>query len=124
MKFLRVEWKNQIYSLWAEKDGETLWIHYQGSTWKWIPPVKTPMSSDSSVSNIKESISAPMPGRIVELPFQKGFKVKKGEVLLVLSAMKMEYTFKAEAEGVIEDILCQSGDQVEADQVLMRMKYV
>ena len=124
MKFLRIEWKNQIYNLWAEKDGETLWIHYQGSTWKWIPPEKILNSSDSSVSNIKENISAPMPGRIVKLPFQKGSKVKRGEVLLVLSAMKMEYTFKAEAEGVVEDILCHSGEQVDADQVLIRMKYV
>ncbi|MCY4512826.1 MAG: acetyl-CoA carboxylase biotin carboxyl carrier protein subunit [Bdellovibrionales bacterium] len=124
MKFLRIEWKNQIYNLWAEKDGEKLWIHYEGSTWKWIPPAKVQVGSDSSASNRKEIISAPMPGRIVDIPFQKGSKVKKGEVLLVLSAMKMEYTFKAEAEGVIEDILCQSGDQVEADQVLIRMKYV
>lgn len=124
MKFLRVEWKGKIYNLWAEREGEKLWIHYQGSTWQWIPSKKTRVNFIQSAQTGKNVISSPMPGRILKLPFEPGSKVKKGDVLLVLSAMKMEYNFKAEAEGFIEEVLCQSGDQVEADQVLMRVKYV
>ena len=124
MKFLRIEWNGKIYNLWAEREGKKLWIHYQGSTWQWIPAKRIRMSSIQSSQNGKNAISAPMPGRILKLPFKTGAKVKKGDVLLVLSAMKMEYNFKAEAEGFIEEVFCQSGDQVDADQVLIRVKYV
>ena len=123
MKFLRIDWNNKVYNLWIERDGEKFWIHYQGSTWQWKPPEKTRMVSIPSSRNAKESLSAPMPGRILKLPVKKGAKVKKGDVLLVLSAMKMEYNFQAEGEGIIEEIFCQSGDQVDADQVLIRVKY-
>ena len=123
MKFLRIEWNNKVYNLWAEREGKKLWIHYQGSTWQWKPPEKTRRASVPSSRRAREVLSAPMPGRILKLPVKKGAKVKKGDVLLVLSAMKMEYNFQAEGEGVITEILCQSGDQVEADQVLMKVKY-
>ena len=124
MKFLRIEWNNKVYSLWVEKEREKLWIHYQGSTWQWKPPERTRVASAPSFRSAREALSAPMPGRILKLSVKKGARVKKGDVLLVLSAMKMEYNFQAEGEGVIEEILCQSGDQVDADQVLIRVKYV
>ena len=123
MKFLRIEWKNKVYGLWAEKEGERLWIHYQGTTWQWIPSEKV-ADSDLPPQNLKNVISAPMPGRIIKLPFKKGAKVNKGDVLLVLSAMKMEYSFRAETEGCIEKVLCKVGDQVDSNQILIRVKYV
>ena len=123
MKFLRIEWKNKVYGLWAEKAGEQIWIHYQGTTWRWAPSGKV-TDAISSPQNLKNTISAPMPGRIIKLSFEEGAKVKKGDVLLVLSAMKMEYNFRAEAEGCIEKILCKLGDQVDSDQILIRVKYV
>lgn len=123
MKFLRIEWKNKVYGLWAEKENERFWIHYQGTTWQWAPPEPI-TDSVSSPRNLKNFISASMPGRIIKLPFKEDAKVNKGDVLLVLSAMKMEYSFKAEAEGFIEKILCKLGDQVDSNQILIKVKYV
>ena len=118
MKFLSLEWKGEMYHFWAERDGDRLWIHWKGTTWLYHPPLASQPDED-----LKNVILSPMPGRIVKLPFQPGDRIKKGDVLLVLSAMKMEYSFKAEAEGQIEKVFCKAGDQAVEDQVLIKLKY-
>ena len=68
-------------------------------------------------------ILSPMPGQIQAISVQKGEKIKKGQALLVMSAMKMEYAFQAEASGLVREICCQEGQQAEARQILMRIDY-
>jgi 3-methylcrotonyl-CoA carboxylase alpha subunit len=45
--------------------------------------------------NIQGSLSAPMPGKVIALNVKKGSKVKAGDVLVILEAMKMEHSIKA-----------------------------
>ena len=54
----------------------------------------------------------------------KGTKVKKGQPLCVLEAMKMMNTLESEFDGVIEDIAVSNGDLVEFDQVLFTLRTV
>ena len=51
--------------------------------------------------------------------FKKGSKVKSGETLVILEAMKMEHSIKASEDGVIADIFIKENDQVENGAVLM-----
>ena len=62
---------------------------------------------------------APMPGKVVNLKVKKGSKVKSGETLVILEAMKMEHSIKASEDGVISDIFIKENDQVENGAVLM-----
>ncbi len=58
------------------------------------------------------AISAPMPGKILEIRTEVGSRVKAGEVLLVMEAMKMEQALYAPGDGIIADICFVAGDQV------------
>lgn len=64
-------------------------------------------------------ISSPMPGKVVKLPYKKGDKVKAGETVVVVSAMKMESEYKVNTDRVIKDIKVKEGETVKADQPLV-----
>jgi 3-methylcrotonyl-CoA carboxylase alpha subunit len=57
-------------------------------------------------------LTAPMPGKVVAVIASNGQAVKKGEPLVIMEAMKMEHTISAPADGVVEEVLYQVGDQV------------
>ena len=65
------------------------------------------------------AIATPMPGKITGVFVEEGQRVKKGEPLLVLEAMKMEHTIKAPAAAVVESLGCAVGDQVEEGATLV-----
>jgi 3-methylcrotonyl-CoA carboxylase alpha subunit len=58
------------------------------------------------------SLTAPMPGRIIQVMSRPGDAVKKGQALLILEAMKMEHTITAPADGVVKEIHFAAGEQV------------
>ncbi len=65
-------------------------------------------------------IKAPMPGKIIAVQIEKGARVKKGDALVTLEAMKMEHALSAAADAVIDDVLVKEGDQVEEGAALVR----
>ena len=67
-------------------------------------------------------IGAPMPGVVVDVRVKEGDAVKKGDVLFVLSAMKMESTIVAPSDGTVEALLINSGDNVEAEDLLATLE--
>ena len=58
-------------------------------------------------------LTAPMPGKIVAILVKKDDVVVKGTPLLIMEAMKMEHTIAAPRDGVVEELLYATGDQVE-----------
>ena len=65
---------------------------------------------------------APMPGKVIDLKVKVGSKIKKGDTLVVLEAMKMEHTVKAVEDGVIDELFVSQNDQVENGALLMVIK--
>ena len=63
-------------------------------------------------------MNAPMPGKILNIKANAGQAVKKGEVLLILEAMKMENEIVATSDGTIASINVTVGQSVEAGDVL------
>jgi 3-methylcrotonyl-CoA carboxylase alpha subunit len=65
---------------------------------------------------------SPMPGRVVTVHVKTGDPVEPGQPLLVLEAMKMEYTVRAGVAGRVEKMLCKEGDMVDAEMPLVDIK--
>lgn len=67
-------------------------------------------------------VSAPMPGKILNVKANVGASVKKGDVVLILEAMKMENEVVAPEDGTIASINVAAGDSVEAGDTLATLK--
>ena len=63
-------------------------------------------------------VTAPMPGTILDVKVSVGQSVKKGDVICVLEAMKMENDIPAPCDGVIASVNVQKGASVAANDVL------
>ena len=68
------------------------------------------------------SIKAPMPGTILDVKVNVGDKVKFGQTLAILEAMKMENDIPATGDGEVAEIRVKKGDAVETDAVLIVLK--
>lgn len=75
--------------------------------------------ADSATQTEGKTMLAPMAGTILRILVKEGQRVKKGENLIVLEAMKMENEIVADEDGVIRRILVKANDSVESDQPLL-----
>ncbi len=80
------------------------------------PEVKQRVKAEPGNAN---HVGASMPGMVVSIAVQPGEKVKKGQALLNLEAMKMQTTIHAERDGTVDDILVTTGSQVETGDLLL-----
>jgi len=69
-----------------------------------------------------EIVTAPMPGKIIELLVEESSEVKEGEAILILEAMKMQNEILAQVAGKIRKINVKAGDSVTKDDVLMEIE--
>jgi propionyl-CoA carboxylase alpha chain/3-methylcrotonyl-CoA carboxylase alpha subunit len=74
---------------------------------------RSPVAAEST-----GGLRAPMPGRIRKTLVRRGDEVAKGQVVLVLEAMKMEHAIRAPQDGVVTRLEHREGDLVEAGAVL------
>ncbi|MGY8952778.1 MAG: acetyl-CoA carboxylase biotin carboxyl carrier protein subunit [Flavobacteriales bacterium] len=68
---------------------------------------------------VVDDLKAPMPGLVLGIKVVSGQEVKKGNLLLVLEAMKMENNIKSPVDGVIKSIEIEKGEAVEKNQILI-----
>ena len=62
---------------------------------------------------------APMPGKVIDVKVKKGSKVKAGDTLVIIEAMKMEHSIKATETGKIAKVMIQLNDQVDNGATLL-----
>ena len=105
-------------NLWLEIDGrkhkavatkvdDVWWVHVLGHTLQFEVVEPGASSSDD-----EGGLTAPMPGKILEVHVSVGQTVSSGDVLMVMEAMKMEHKIVAGSDGVVETIHFKEGDQV------------
>ncbi|MEL6568142.1 MAG: biotin carboxylase N-terminal domain-containing protein [Pseudomonadota bacterium] len=68
-----------------------------------------------------DAVLAPMPGKIIELRAEAGASVKRGDVLAVMEAMKMEHALEAPRDGVVDSINAAVGEQASEGTVLVAL---
>lgn len=81
-----------------------------------VPKAAAPAAAAGSVV-----VKAPMPGNIIKVNVKAGDSVKKGDVLCILEAMKMENEVCAPADGVVASVNVAQGASVQTDDVLVSL---
>jgi biotin carboxyl carrier protein len=67
----------------------------------------------------ENSISTPMPGKVVKIPVKVGEEIEVGQTVIIVSAMKMESEFKARKAGTVKSIHVKEGDLIEGHKVMV-----
>jgi len=105
------------FSAVAVQDGDAVLVSYRGRQYR----VERKAARSRSAAGISSGeVRAPMPGQIVDVRVEAGAVVKKGDVLLVLEAMKTQQPFAAPFDGTVSRLEVGKGDQV-ADGALLAL---
>ncbi|MFK8139490.1 MAG: acetyl-CoA carboxylase biotin carboxyl carrier protein subunit [Bdellovibrionales bacterium] len=104
----------------AVKSSDGIWVHYKGRTF--FEPVKNPKRRGArGATTDSGEVLAPMPGKIIKLVANIGDLVKEGQLVVVMEAMKMEYSLKAPKAGKIDTINLEIGQQVSLGDSLFKI---
>lgn len=105
-------------------DRSDRWLHWNGQVFR-RPFERTSapssQSSGSASQSSRQSLSAPMPAKVLKVSVESGATVRAGDTLVVLEAMKMELPIRADADAVVSRVLCQVGELVQAGATLVEL---
>ena len=80
---------------------------------------REPYGKFETITTREKSILAPMPAKIIKVNCKAGERVRKGDLLMVLEAMKMENEILSPADGVVKEVRVAEGATVSHDETLM-----
>ncbi len=101
-----------------EHDGELVVFH-GGESWHFaaVDPLAPPAGADIAGGRL----TAPMPGRVIQLLVAAGETVRQGQPMMVIEAMKMEHTIAAPRDGIVAAVHYAAGDPVEEGAELIAL---
>ena len=71
-----------------------------------------------------QTLTAPMPATVIQVLVKPGDPVRKGDIVVLLEAMKMELPIRAAGDATVTAIHCRAGELVQADTVLVELKWL
>jgi len=107
------------YRFHVRRDGDAYYVH---SSFAHRNVTRLPRFPRRAGSSSQESANSPMPGQVLRVLVAEGQRVKAGDPLLALEAMKMEQTIKAATGGIVKHILVKSGEMVAPGQMLVEIQ--
>lgn len=118
MKSYRITVNGNVYDVTVEETGvaASAPVAVQAPVTVAAPAPKATPASTGSAGAIK--VTSPMPGKILSIKTSVGTVVKKGEVIMILEAMKMENEIVAPEDGTVASIDTTEGASVESGSVL------
>ena len=101
------------------RDGDAIHLFWRGRAYvlRDLGEGRRPTSRGAS-----GGLEAPMPGKVIALPVEEGQSVVKGDVVLVIEAMKMENTLRAPRAGRVKQIATSVGELVAPGRVLVELE--
>ena len=123
--FSYIVWKNKKYMLDVIEKNQNHYTIMINGVWHSFT-VETPISlkrrrylEKQGDSSSTVSIEAPMPGKIIDILVEDGDKVKEGEPIIILEAMKMQNEIYSHVSGIVTSIAVKKNDLVMKDDVLI-----
>ncbi len=119
MKKYNITVNGTSYEVFVEEVGAT-----SNSSVPYTPPTSSAPQKSYVTKSTSEApsggnkVSAPMPGTILDIKVSSGQSVKKGDVICVLEAMKMENDIPAPCDGIVASVNVQKGASVAANDVI------
>ena len=102
-----------------DKIGDEWLVHSTFCDFEFRELPRYPISSSDDFGG---GLVAPMPGAILSIDIKPGDSVKKGDVLVILEAMKMEHRITAPRDGIVGSVQAEVGEQVENEQLLVTLE--
>lgn len=100
----------------VSSQGDLMWANSPAGQTAWsLEPRFTPPAAGAAAGGP----IAPVPGRVVAVHVVEGQPVVAGDALVTMEAMKMEHRIEADVDGVVTELRCAVGDQVDAHQLLV-----
>jgi 3-methylcrotonyl-CoA carboxylase alpha subunit len=99
------------------RDGEARIVRYRGETWRLALPDPAAHIDDEQGGG--DRLIAPIPGQVTQVAAAPGMVVSRGDVLVVLEAMKTVFRLPAPADAVVAAVNCAVGDMVQDGQILV-----
>ncbi len=99
------------------KDGETRTLRRDGQTWRLRLP--DPIAGVDDEGGGADRLLAPIPGQVTAVSVVVGQAVSRGQVLVVLEAMKTVFRLTAPADGTVSAVNCAAGEMVQEGQILV-----
>jgi 3-methylcrotonyl-CoA carboxylase alpha subunit len=101
----------------AMRIGEAITVRRNGETWRL--QLSDPMAAAAEEEDAGGRLVAPLPGQVTQVSAEPGMSVTRGQVMVVLEAMKTVFRLAAPADGVVATVSCQVGDSVVEGQLLV-----
>ena len=101
----------RVERLFAAAVGDTIWVFHDGHVHEFN--VEPEGAARRRAAHQHGSLTAPMPATVIAVRVQPGQAVSRGEVLLILEAMKMELPVRATGDGLVTAVNCREGDLVQ-----------
>lgn len=101
----------------VSKVGDKWWIHLDGE----IYIISELEKGAKSLSKAEGGLSAPMPGTVLDVMVTVGQRVREGQPLMTMEAMKMEHRIVAPKAGEVISINFNQGDRVDMGSVLVEL---
>jgi biotin carboxyl carrier protein len=127
----RVEHEGRNEIVYVAGSAADRWIFWNGKVYRgtWGGPEKSagpqkdrPAAAAGARARATQSLTAPMPARVIRILVQPGSAVKKGDTLILLEAMKMELPIRAPGDASVKAVHCHEGDLVDADSLLIELR--
>jgi len=112
----------RVVSLWVHSTSAESRVHHGGAWHSVRAATTTPRTSAARRDDGTGKISAPMPGRIVQVQVREGEDVASGAPLLVIEAMKMQNALFAPRAGRVKRILVEEGQTIERGVALLELE--
>ena len=105
----------------VEHDGK-LTVHTGGRTYIFALPDRTTSPDAEEDDAVSDRVLSPMPGLVKVVHAKRGARVTRGQPLIVIEAMKMEYTMTAPRDGRIAEVAVSMGDNVQSGALLLALE--
>lgn len=122
MKQLKITVNGKTYDVQVEEAGTNAAATSAPAAAPATPaPAQTAAPAPSAAPAGAETVASPMPGTILDVKVNAGASVKKGDVLVVLEAMKMENEIKAPHDATVASVFVKKGDTVDSGSDLVAL---